>query len=280
MSVSVLVVNFRVYDELDGLLGTLEPFLGAGDEVIVVDQDSQPGPLAGLEAKHPRVRFLPRRDNTGFAAGVNFAARHARGEYLLWLNPDVIVREPVPRTLEAWLRDHPEVAVVGPRVLNADGSIQPSARRFPSASTALGGRSTWLTRRFPGNPLSRRNLPAQDAAGPVVVDWVAGACLMTPRARFEALGGLDEAFFLYWEDADYCRRAAARGWHVVYLPTCAVQHAGGRSSDRDSARAIRAFHASAFRMFRKHAGAMGVLLSPFVKAGLWARGELLARRRT
>ena len=145
MAVSVLIVNYRVYDDLDRSLSALAPYLGADDEVIVVDNVSDPDRLAWLSTRHPRIRTIAHRENLGFAAGVNLAARASSRAYLVVLNPDTEVQGPVPRVLEAWLRDHPDTGAAGPQVLNADGSVQPSARRFPGITTAIGGRSTWLT---------------------------------------------------------------------------------------------------------------------------------------
>jgi GT2 family glycosyltransferase len=278
LPVAVLLVNYQVYEDLAQALASLEPFLRAEDEVVVVDQLSNPERLAVIQHRHPGVRFVPTTENVGFAAGVNLAARRSSAPNLLLLNPDTVLEGPAIETLERWLSHHPDTAIVAPRVLNSDNTVQASARRFPSLSTALAGRSTWLTRRFPGNWLSRRNLPAQLATTPMDVDWVAGSCLMTRRDVFDRLSGFDESFFLYWEDADYCHRATRSGWRCVYLPSVAVKHVGGRSAALNPAAAIRAFHQSAFRLYRKHAGPVGRLFAPLTRAGLWLRGEILARR--
>jgi hypothetical protein len=224
------------------------------------------------------VVTVPRADNLGFAAGVNLAAARTRSPFLLLLNPDTIVEGPVIRTLEAWLTSHPDVGVAGARVLNGDGTVQRTARRFPDVTTLLGGRTAWLTRRFPENWLTRRNLLAPGADAPVEVDWLSGACLMTRRDVFDAIGGFDESFFLYWEDADYCHRVAAAGFRRVYVPTAPVRHLVGASADRDPALAIRAFHASASRLYWKQASFAGRLAAPVVRAGLWLRGEWLVRQ--
>jgi GT2 family glycosyltransferase len=274
----VLIVNYQVYEDLDRALTSLTPFLRPGDEVVVVDQACRADRLAEVARRHPRVSLVPSAQNVGFSAGVNRAARASTAPLLFLLNPDTVVEGPAIDQLEAWLRDHPDTGVVGPRVLNEDGSIQGSARRFPGPTAALAGRSTWLTARFPGNWLSRWNLPAQEATGPVDVDWVAGSCLMTRRGVFEQLGGFDESFFLYWEDADYCRRAKSSGWRCVYLPTVSVRHVAGRSAALNPERAIRAFHDSAFTFFRKHAGPVGRLLAPLAWVGLRVRGKVHARR--
>ncbi|MEO8260897.1 MAG: glycosyltransferase family 2 protein [Acidobacteriota bacterium] len=278
MAAAVLIVNYHAYDDLRRCLESLLPHLAADDAVVVVDYECDETALARAVDVPVRIITVPRPDNLGFAAGVNLAARQTAAPFLLLLNPDTIVEGPIIRTLETWLGSHPDAGVAGPRVLNADGTVQASARRFPGVSTLLGGRTTWLTRRFPGNWLSARNLLAQDAAGPVDVDWVSGSCLMTRRDVFDAVGGFDEAFFLYWEDADYGRRVAAAGFRSVYVPAASVRHVGGRSADHHPANAIRAFHTSAFRLYWKHASAPGRLAAPIARIGLWLRGEWLARR--
>jgi GT2 family glycosyltransferase len=274
----VTIVGFRAYEALERCLSSLPPFLQSDDEVVVVDHESNAAALKRALAPCPRAIGISRPDNPGFAAGVNEAARHSRSPFLLCLNPDAELLGPVPRVLEEWLRAHPDVGVAGPRVLDTDGAVQLSARRFPGVSTVLGGRSTWLTRRFPDNWLTARNVVGRDATEPVDVDWVAGSCLMTPRAVFERLGGFDEAFFLYWEDADYCRRAAAAGFRSMYVPAVAVRHAAAASSAFVQERAIHEFHESAYRLYRKHTGPIGRAFAPVVRSGLSARAWIHRRQ--
>jgi GT2 family glycosyltransferase len=278
MSTSVLIVNFRGYADLERCLESLAAYVTPGDEVIVVDNESDPAQLASVARVHPAVRLIPSAENLGFAAGINLAARHARGTFLLFLNPDTVVEGPVITVLEEWLCGHPDTAVAGPRVLNGDGSTQPSARKFPGFSTLFGGRSTWLTRRYPGNPCSRHNLLGLDATGPLSADWVSGSCLMTRRDVFERLGGLDESFFLYWEDAEYCWRVAKLGFRRAYLPAVPVRHFCGGSARYNVGRAIREFHVSARRLYRKHGGVPARIGAPLSHAGLYVRGELRVRR--
>lgn len=280
MAVSALVVNYQVYSDLQQCLSALEVFLADDDEVLVVDNASDPKQLSVVAAAHPRVRFLPQHDNIGFSAGVNLAAGHAKHPYLLLLNPDALMRDPVPRELEQWLKEHPDTGVVGPRVLNSDGSVQASARRFPGLSTALGGRSTWLTGRFPNNWMTRLNLLGRTATGPMDADWVAGSCLMTTRSAFMRAGGLDEGFFLYFEDADYCKRLASLQLKCTYLPHVTVRHAGGHSAQLVPALAIRAFHRSAVRMTLKHGGILAVLFSPMTWLAMRMRAEWCVWRAT
>jgi len=278
MSTAVLIVNYKSYDELGNCLKSLLPYRRPDDEVVVVDYESDAGALSASIDGRAGVTVVARPDNLGFAAGVNMAATRAHSRYLMMLNPDTALEGPVIQVLEDWMTNHPDVGAAGPRVLNDDGSTQATARRFPDLTTAFGGRSTWLTRHFPGNWLSRHNLSAKDAHEPVDVDWVSGVCLMTPRELFNRLGGLDERFFMYWEDADYCYRVREAGLRRSYLPVAAVRHPGGRSAAYNSARAIRAFHQSAFRLYRKHASPFGRLASPLVGTGLWLRSQWQLQR--
>jgi GT2 family glycosyltransferase len=268
--VSAIIVNYESYAELANCLEALQPQVRAGLEVIVVDQGSQPDQATSIAARFPWVRLV-QRDNAGFAAGVNRGAAIARGEYLLLLNPDAIIGEDAIPQLCGWLDTHLTVAVVGPRILNEDGSLQWSARRFPDVTTAIAGRNSWLTRVRPGNWLSRRNVGATSATEPTETDWVSGACMMVRHDAFEAVGGMDEGYFLYWEDADLCRRLKNVGWRTTYWPGVRVVHSGGRSSQTSPFGAALAFHRSAYRYYLKHGGLVAKIAAPAVGLALLLR---------
>jgi GT2 family glycosyltransferase len=278
--VSVLIVGYHAYDELDRCLASIS--LHEPDaEVIVVDHDPDATRGRALARAHPGVSYVPRDANPGFGAGVNFASTLATASTLLILNPDVELRGPVVQCLEACLETHADVAIVGGLVREADGTIQPSARRFPELSTAFGGRTSWLTRFSPGNPLTRRNLAiggSLDCA--VSVDWVTGAFMMIRADVFRALGGFDERFFMYWEDSDLCLRALRSGWKTMYEPRAEVMHLTGRSSRHAPVRAMVAFHVSAFRHYWKHGSVLARALAPLAALGLAGRLviRLLAHR--
>lgn len=271
-SVAVLIVNFRTYDDLGRCLSALdrhEPSAG----IVIVDYESHPGGVAELQQRWPRVRVIPSAGNDGFGAGVNRAASEVpQASRLLVLNPDTVLETPIVDTLDALMSAHQDVGVVAPLVRETDGSIQPSARRFPGVSTVLGGRSTWLTKVMPENPLSARNLlTGPDVREPIVVDWVSGACMLVRRQAFDAIGGFDERFFLYWEDADLCRRLRASGWKTMYHPGAAVRHAAGRASRQVPFKAERAFHHSVFRYYMKHGGWPAWLSAPLIWPALQLR---------
>jgi GT2 family glycosyltransferase len=264
--VSVVIVNFLAYDPLADCLESLARFAPSA-EVVVVDHQTQPSALERVSGRFPRVRFLATDENPGFAAGVNRGAGATTGDYLLLLNPDCIVTSD-PSPLAEWLALNPNAAVCGAIVREADGSIQASARRFPGITTGLAGRTAWLTRVWPRNPWTARNLVSGAPTEPVQVDWVSGACMMIRREAFVGVGGMDEQFFLYWEDADLCRRLKDAGWATFYNPAMSVTHLTGRSSRHARAASLIAFHESAYRYYRKHETRW---LAPLAFAGLQVR---------
>jgi GT2 family glycosyltransferase len=270
MMPTVVIVGYRAYAELEQCLASLsshEPTLA----VVVVDHDADEPRGRALAARFPQVLYLPRRANAGFAAGVNHGAQHAGRGPLLLLNPDCTLHQPVSGALAAVLAQHATVGIVGGRIREADGRLQASARKFPDATTALGGRTSWLSRVAPGNPLTRRNLTTAPEAGVTKVDWVTGAFMLIRRETFDAVGGFDEGFFLYWEDADFCKRAAGLGWWTLYAPVAEVVHLTARASAHAPLRSLAAFHRSAFRYYWKHGSLTARLASPLVAAGLTGR---------
>jgi hypothetical protein len=252
---SLVIVNWNAGAALRGCLASV--FSGEGadqDQVILVDNASTDGSQQGLTATYPALELIQNARNVGFARAVNQGLRAARAPFAVLLNPDVVLEPSAVSRLVEFMTTHPEAGAAGPRLLDRDGAIQGSARRDPSAWTALFGRSAPLTRLFPNNPVSQRELPAlsADVAVPIEVDWVSGACLIARRTAWEETGLLDERFFLFWEDADWCRRFRQAGWRVYYVPTAGGTHFVGVSRARRRLGSIRDFHVSAYRYYRKH----------------------------
>jgi GT2 family glycosyltransferase len=270
MTVTVVVIGYRAYPELRQCLSSLARHEPSAD-VIVIDHAADAGEAARVQADFPRVRYRPTAANPGFGAGVNAAARESGTRHLLLLNPDCVLTMPLIDPLLTVLRAHPGAGVVGGLVREADGTVQASARRFPDPWTGLGGRTSWLSKVAPGNPLTRRNLTTDPGAGVRQVDWVSGALMLIRREAFDAAGGFDERFFLYWEDADFCKRAADAGWSTWYAPVADVVHRTARTSRHAPVRSLAAFHRSAFRYFWKHSGWPARLLSPLVAFSLLMR---------
>ena len=253
--VSVVIVNWNAGAMLRGCLSAL--FASEGDrphQAIVVDNASTDGSESGITSEYPAVQVIQNATNVGFARAVNQGLRVARGQFALVMNPDVILLpSALPRLME-FMTTHPHAGIVGPRLLNSDGTVQGSARRDPSPRTALFGRSAPLTQLFPNNPVSQQELPALSVTGdaPVEVDWLSGACLFVRRTAWEQVGLLDEQFFLFWEDADWCLRFRQAGWRVCYVPGAAGTHVIGVSRAKRQLGAVVDFHVSAFRYYRKH----------------------------
>ncbi len=250
---SILIVNWNVRDLLRNCLRSIERGRGGLEvEVIVVDSASTDGSAAMVAAEFPWVRLLPQTENVGFPRGNNIALAQARGNFLLLLNPDTVVLDDALTLLVDYLRRHPDVGAVGPQLLNPDGSVQSSRRRFPTLATGF-LESTWLERFAPG--VLRRyyalDLPDEATAD---VDWLVGACILVPRAVTERVGGLDEGYFMYSEELDWCRRIKEDGWRVVYHPAARVVHHVGKSSEQAvTARHIN-FQRAKLRYFRKYHG--------------------------
>jgi N-acetylglucosaminyl-diphospho-decaprenol L-rhamnosyltransferase len=275
-AVTIVVVNFNTGALARACVTAAAADLGGADwDAVVVDNASGDGSVAAL-AGLERTRIIANQRNIGFGAAVNQAVRDT-GAPLLWLlNPDCEVREGAFAALRETLEAHAECAIAAPRLLNADGSVQASARGEPSAWTGLFGRHTLLTRVFPSSSIARRNLPAQDLVDAGVesaaVDWVMGAAMLVRRESFDLVGGFDERYFLYWEDADLCRRLRQRGLTTRYVPRAVVRHPGGASARTSSAFATRAFHDSAYRYYATH-----VVPSPWHPARWLARVALPLR---
>ena len=274
-AITVVIVNYKTYAELDECLASLLP--ARDREVILVDHSSSTQDLARLSAKFPEVRTAPTRGNPGFSAGINAGARLARGRQLLILNPDTRMQPGAVDAMAAYLDAHPDAAVVGARVEDPGGTVQRSARRFPTMLTGLAGRSSLVTRLWPDNPLSRHDTLADaTTTAPREVDWVAGSCMAVSADAFRRVGGMDEQFFLYWEDADLCKRLKEAGWKTIYLPSAVVVHGVGRSRRHARALSVRAFHRSAYLYFRKHrAGRFRTISLPVARAALFGRMSLM-----
>lgn len=278
---SVVIVNFHTETFLAECLESLEADTGpeAAVEVIVVD-NSATLRGSGLLKRFPWVRSVENRRNVGFARATNQGLRLARGRHLLLLNPDTRLR---PGAIDALLRHldaHPEAGVVAPRLLNSDGSLQYSCRRFPGVFTVFFGRYALLTRFLPGNPISRDYLYLDwDHAAVRDVDWVSGACLMVRREVMERAGPLDDGYFLFVEDMDWCRRIWDAGWRVVYVAHAVVTHHVGASRGPVPPRVVLARHHSMLRYARKHLR-LAWPLAAAVGLGLALRAGLLVVTNT
>jgi GT2 family glycosyltransferase len=254
--VAAIVVNYNAGDELRATLQSLVQELPAHDsQAVVVDNASTDRSGDIVNEFAPAVRLVRNERNVGFARGVNDGLAATSAPFVLIINPDCRLVAGALRVLIDELVQHPTCAIAGPRILNPDGTVQGSARGDPDMFTGLFGRTTRLRRLLPWLPVARRNVLADTSTGSgesTVVDWVSGACMLARRAALDDVDGFDPRYFLYWEDADLCRRLRARGHHVRYVPRATAVHRVGASSSTARLASIRAFHESAYLYYRTH----------------------------
>ena len=220
-------------------------------EVILVDNNSRDGTGSWIQSHYPNLRFVPQEKNGGFARAVNRGLSLAQGQYLLCLNQDTWLFPDALATLTEFTDRTPEAGIVGGKILNSDGSLQFSCRTFPKLSQTFFHRGSLLTRLFPRNSFTRNYLLSDwDHGDTRPVDWVSGAFLLIRRRTLQEIGPLDERFFLYCEDVDWCRRAKEAGWRVFYHPQSRVIHFGGHSYP--SLRAFFEHYRSMWRYYFKY----------------------------
>jgi GT2 family glycosyltransferase len=254
--VSAVLVNYNAGAELEIALRSIQAdCTGIRWEAIVVDNASTDGSHE-VAAAFPHTTLVRNAANVGFGRAVNQAVSVSKAPVILLMNPDCRLVPGALAELRSALGRETACAVVGPRILDPDGGVQGSARGDPDMLTGLFGRTGALRVLMPFLPVARRNVLVEDAARSraqsVVVDWLSGACALIRRDAFLDADGFDERFFLYWEDADLCRRLRARGYHVRYVPGATAVHRVGRSSQTARRSSIRAFHASAYLYYATH----------------------------
>jgi len=248
---SIVIVSWNTRKLLLRCLAAIGPATpGLRVETIVVDNASIDGTPQAIRQHFPAVRLIETGQNLGFAAGNNRGLGVAQGRYLCLLNPDTEARPGALAALVAHLDAHLYLGAVGPRLLNSDGSEQTVGFRFPSlAQVALdlfpfGGRfaESRLNGRYPHAP--------RDRAFPI--DFPLGACIVARRAAVAATGPLDEGYYMYSEEVDWCHRMRTAGWPIACLPTAEVIHHSGQSTSQQPARMFYELHRSRRRYFTRH----------------------------
>ena len=250
-----VIVNYNAGPELRRALESIDREAGDSWQGVVVDNGSTDGSEAAA-IEFAQVRLVRNSGNVGFSRGVNQAIRECPAHRIVIMNPDCRLMPGSLSPLMAVLDADPQCAIVAPLVLDPDGSPQGNARGDPDMFTGLFGRTTMLRRFLPALGVSRRNVVSdgaiEDGRASLVVDWLSGACMLARRDALLLVAGFDERYFLYWEDADLCRRLRMRGYHVRYVPGATAVHRVGHSSRRVKAVAIRAFHESAYLYYATH----------------------------
>lgn len=285
--VSLIIVNYRSWDHLERCLNSLSPApetSSAACETIVVDNDSGDGRLPDFVARFSDVRFVANTGNYGFAHGCNLGAREASGDPLLFVNPDVTGdRSQIERMVRV-LREHPEVSILTARQRDSKGRPQKAFDLFPSPLTVFPLARSVMRLLWPASDPD----PRAEHRGLVYCDWVSGSLLMIRARDFESLGGWSEAFWMYMEDVDLCRRAGRAGLRAAFSPEAEFVHVHGGATRRSEelstltrTEAIISKHVYVSRQFR---GAAAVWLHVVVAGrcltglGLGALLDLLTLR--
>jgi N-acetylglucosaminyl-diphospho-decaprenol L-rhamnosyltransferase len=261
---SIVIVTYNSAEDIDACLSACASSdVGLSAEIIVVDNASNDN-TCSIVARHPGVRLIRKDANKGFAAAVNHGIASSSSDYVLVLNPDVVVSRDAVLALMETLELREEYAAAGCRMVYPNGRAQLSARPFPTVTTFLKRAlltNNLVTKLFRPHEFDEQWSIVSDDSSPVrVVDYIIGGCMMIRRSAFAAIGPLDEKYFLYYEDTDWCYRAQLKGWKIGYLPRPSIVHDYKRSSSKVSfTNPLTWVHlTSACRFFWKVAGARGL----------------------
>jgi GT2 family glycosyltransferase len=249
---SIIIVNWNTKDYL---LRCIESILQSGRkiswELIIVDNGSQDGSVEEVRERFTEINLIENSENMGFAKATDQGIKRSTGKYILLANPDTRVEDKAIERLLAFMDSHPETGVSGPQLLNGDGSKQNSIANFPSLATELLNKSLlkWLfPNKYPGKGRYYRD--------PIEVDSVIGACMMVRRTAIEQVGLLDEDYFLFLEETDWCYRMKRAGWKIYHVPQAEVYHYQGKSVERERKKAKLEYYRSRYLFFKKNRGSI------------------------
>lgn len=249
MDLSIVVVNWNTSELLIQCLDSIyraRPHLTF--ETILVDNGSTDDSVNTVAEHFPDVRIIVNDRNLGFARANNQGLSVARGRYFLLLNSDTIIMPNALDELVHYADEHLDVGVVGPKLLNMDGTLQESWAEFPSFYSELTGK------------LIRHRRPVQESSHSYDVDWVSGACMLVRSETIDSAGMLSEDYFFYSEEVDWCFRIKANGWLIRYLPTSEIFHLGGGSASMNSLRQLSLLYQNKIIFFKKNYGSFKAYL--------------------
>ena len=277
MELSVIIVSYNTKDLLQNCLKSIfEQTKEIGFDVWVVDNDSSDGSADMVEAKFPLVNLIRNPVNGGFAQANNLVLKQCTGDYVLILNPDTIIPENTFKKVIDFLQQHSDAGAVGCKLIKADGRLDIACKSgFPTPWNSF-CKATGLDRLFPKSKFfGGYNLTYLDENETHAVDCLVGAFMMLPRTVMEQVGYLDEAFFMYGEDIDWCYRIKKAGYSIYYYPGTYIWHYKRESSKKESTKTIRYFHKAMYIYYNKHfRRKYPVLLSWLVYIGIYAKWGL------
>jgi N-acetylglucosaminyl-diphospho-decaprenol L-rhamnosyltransferase len=267
-----VVVTYSPGDDLDVLLDSLAAACTLPYEVVLADNGSTDG-APERAAERPGVSLVRTGGNVGYGRAANLGARGFTGDWILVANSDLRFEPGAVDELVAAAGRHPQAGAVGPCLVEPDGSVYPSARTLPALGRGSG--HAVFGRVWPANPWTRAYQAGTDLSREREAEWLSGACLLVRRAAFDAVGGFDPAYFMYFEDVDLGDRLGRAGWSNVYAPRARVHHVGGASTARTPAAMVAAHHASAGRYL---AARYPRVVSRPLRGALAARAAWINRR--
>lgn len=232
MQVSIIIVNYNTKGLLENCIRSIiKTTKEVTYEIIVVDNNSTDGSPDMVQNLFPHIRLLSNKENIGFSCANNMAYRSSKGDHLLFLNSDTLIQDGAIEEMIDYLNTHPQVGIVGPKILNPQQQPTRSYMRFLDLKKLFLGSKYFKI--LVDVEEYRIHFPFYDYASVRQVPWLSGACMMVKRNIFEEAGLFDEHYFLYLEDMDLCLQVSKLGYHIVYLPSAAITHVfGGSSSGR------------------------------------------------
>ena len=260
IELSIVIVSWNTCDLLRKCLQSIQSTVPPiSYEVVVADNDSHDGSPDMVEEEFPDARMIRTGGNLGFSAGNNLAIRTVTGSYILLLNPDAELMPNAARRMIEFADAHPDAAFVGPKLLNSDGTLQKNGRKFPTLLREVLG-LTRLYRLIWGYYDRKMGWGRGDFDVTAEVDEVSGACILARKSAVDEVGLLDERFFMYYEETDWCFRMRKAGWKIYYLPEAEVMHHWAAGAKQIGLEGSKIFHKSQYLYFRKHHGILQALI--------------------
>ncbi|MGN7169713.1 glycosyltransferase family 2 protein [Paenibacillus cellulositrophicus] len=254
MDLSILIVNYNTCQlTVDCLRSVFASETDFTYEVIVIDNNSSDDSIETIRDEFPQVKVIANKDNTGFAKANNQGMEAAKGRYILLLNSDTVIQKDTLQTMIAFMDEHPKAGASGCKIILPDGSLDKACKRgFPTPSASF-YYAFGFSKLFPDNPrFNQYQLGHLDPDQAYPVDCLVGAFMLVRRGVLESVGGLDETFFMYGEDIDWCYRIKQAGWDIHYYPKTTIVHYKGGSARRRPYKIIYEFHRAMIVFHRKH----------------------------
>lgn len=282
----MVTVTYSPGEHLRALVSSLSDACQRDTLLVCADNGSRDGVAEAMAGERDDVWFLPTGGNIGYGAAINAGARalddlrragEIDSEWFIVVNPDVEFAPGSIDELGRCLDEHPRAGQVGPRIEETDGSAYPSARNLPTLSNGIG--HAVLADIWPGNPFTRAYKAGEDLSRTRQAGWLSGSCLAVRWEAFDAVGGFDERYFMYFEDTDFGDRLARAGWDSVFCHTATIRHDQGHSAKKYSAVTVPAHHSSAYRyQADRHPRWWEAPLRAVLYIGLATRGAILRLR--